>query len=341
MNKTKGATGIRVLVYALIITAIALTVFVDLLAGGLDITPKKTAEPIQDEIIMPVVSETDEISESDAEVSETDEPKEPEKILPEAIELSVITDYTVIGSTVQIKPHITPVEASTADLVMIWKSSDENVASVDESGTVTAIGKGTATVTARAENGVSTYIQIKVIPDGKVYLSPSNQVWYEYPVGDTNESRESRRISEYCAERLAMAGIESLISKNSLTVEERIEEAQKAKADTYVSIHTKNFEEYGVRIAFNKYMTNSSRLTLCIKDRLTPIINTKTKGYAVSGLDKNYKELETEEAGLNSTVVEVQSHIDKKNAQWIIDNSKEIGYAIAEGILQYYLTKLG
>ncbi len=341
MDKTKGtAAGARAVIYALIILALGLTVFINLLSNGVRIMPEKEQEPVIEKPIELTPPEDTSVSESDA-VSETDEEeKEPEKIMPESIKLSVVSDYTVKGSTVQVNTQISPAEASAADLILIWESSDEKVASVDNNGNVTAVGKGTAAISVRTENGVSAYTLINVIPKAKVYISPSHQVWYKYPVGDTNEAKESRRISEYCAERLALAGIESIIAKNSVPVKDRPQKAKKAKAYTYVAIHTKNYNEEGARVAFNKNMTGSSRLTLCIKDRLALIVNTESKGYAVSGLDKNYKELDTKPLGIDSTVVEVQSHTKKENAQWIIDNSKEIGYTIAEGILEYYLTDI-
>ncbi len=341
MDKTTGSSkGVRAVIYALIIIALGLTVFINLLSNGVSVLPEKKQETDIEDPIDLTPSDLFAESESDA-VSETDnEEKEPEKILPESIELSVVTEYTVIGSTLQINTHISPAEASTSDLTLVWESNDKNVATVDNSGNVTALKKGTAMISVRTENGINNYILINVIPKKKVYLSPSNQTWYKFPVGDTNESKESRRISEYCAERLALAGIESIVAKHSVPIKERPQKAKKEKAYTYVAIHTKNFDEDGARVAFNKNMTGSSRLSLCILDKLAPIVDADSKGSAVSGIDKNYSEIATKELGIDAMVVEVQSHTSKKNAQWIIDNSKTVGYAIAEGILHYFLSEI-
>lgn len=45
---------------------------------------------------------------------------------------------------------------------VIWRSSDPNVAKVDQNGVVTAVGRGTATITATAENGESASCKVNV-----------------------------------------------------------------------------------------------------------------------------------------------------------------------------------
>lgn len=50
------------------------------------------------------------------------------------------------GEDVTLKPTIAPENATNQ--TVIWKSSDENIAAVDENGAVTAVAEGTATITA-------------------------------------------------------------------------------------------------------------------------------------------------------------------------------------------------
>lgn len=55
------------------------------------------------------------------------------------------------SSTYAISVTVKPNDAANA--AIIWTSSDESVATVDENGVVTAVGKGTATITATAADG--------------------------------------------------------------------------------------------------------------------------------------------------------------------------------------------
>lgn len=63
---------------------------------------------------------------------------------------SIAEEYPHI---IQLYAHITP--SSAANKALIWTSSNATVATVDENGRVTAVGGGTATITATAHNGVS------------------------------------------------------------------------------------------------------------------------------------------------------------------------------------------
>lgn len=59
--------------------------------------------------------------------------------------------FTKAGETLQLTATIYPDSATKKTVT--WKSSDEKVATVDESGLVTAVGNGTANITATTEDG--------------------------------------------------------------------------------------------------------------------------------------------------------------------------------------------
>ena len=73
------------------------------------------------------------------------------------LSLTVLADKTTLtkaGETAQLTAQIIPESATNKNVT--WKSSDESVATVDETGKVTAVANGTATITATAEDGGKT-----------------------------------------------------------------------------------------------------------------------------------------------------------------------------------------
>lgn len=73
------------------------------------------------------------------------------KIAPEKLTLTTENKMlTKIGDNLQITAKVEPDNAYDK---LIWKSSDEKVATVDAEGKVTAVGNGEATITATTENG--------------------------------------------------------------------------------------------------------------------------------------------------------------------------------------------
>jgi uncharacterized protein YjdB len=63
-------------------------------------------------------------------------------------------DLTGIGSSEKLISSIVPSNATNQNIS--WMSSDTNVATVSLDGTVTSVGKGTATITAMTEDGSIT-----------------------------------------------------------------------------------------------------------------------------------------------------------------------------------------
>ena len=81
---------------------------------------------------------------------------------PTRVSFSGAKKQLKVGESVAIKARLTPEWAET---VLTWSTSDPAVATVDESGTVTAVGAGRAVVTATAENGKSAHVTIRVKGD--------------------------------------------------------------------------------------------------------------------------------------------------------------------------------
>lgn len=69
-----------------------------------------------------------------------------------SVSMNVTAIRLDIGNEQTLRASIDPVD-TTDDKTLTWKSSNEKVATVDQNGKVTAIAKGTSTITVRAING--------------------------------------------------------------------------------------------------------------------------------------------------------------------------------------------
>ena len=63
------------------------------------------------------------------------------------------------GRTLQLTATLVPAGATSA---LTWSSSDKKVARVSKKGLVTAVKKGTATITVKTKNGKKAKVKIKV-----------------------------------------------------------------------------------------------------------------------------------------------------------------------------------
>lgn len=72
-----------------------------------------------------------------------------------------------IGESKSLSATITP--SDTTDKTITWKSSDENIVTVDENGLILAKEEGTAIITASTSNNKTDSIEIVVKKDEKIY----------------------------------------------------------------------------------------------------------------------------------------------------------------------------
>ena len=77
--------------------------------------------------------------------------------------------FTEIGATLQLSATVQPLTA--ANKTLQWSTSDEKVATVDQSGKVTATGDGTCTITATSTDGTNISAECAVTVDSKVYVT--------------------------------------------------------------------------------------------------------------------------------------------------------------------------
>lgn len=81
-------------------------------------------------------------------------------VQPTSMSLNVSTLDLAVGGTSVLSTVFVP--ANTTERNVVWSSSEESVAKVDNNGTVTATGEGTATITATSENGLIARCTVNV-----------------------------------------------------------------------------------------------------------------------------------------------------------------------------------
>ena len=104
------------------------------------------------------------------------------RIYVNSISLNEETVELEKGKTITLLASTAPRNAT--DPTVTWSSSDEAVATVDETGTVTAVGAGTATITAASEDGPSAECIITVPMEWKEGWNLIEEKWYYYQDGE-------------------------------------------------------------------------------------------------------------------------------------------------------------
>ena len=85
-------------------------------------------------------------------------PKNP--VLVTGITLNQKTATGNVGATKQITATIEPANAD--DKTVTWTSSDDTIATVDNTGLITFVKAGTATITATTSNGLTATVEVTV-----------------------------------------------------------------------------------------------------------------------------------------------------------------------------------
>nr|MBS9768926.1 Ig domain-containing protein [Flavobacteriaceae bacterium] len=96
-------------------------------------------------------------------------------------------------NTVQVIATVKPDNATNKNIT--WTSDNTNVATVDANGLVTAVGKGTATITVTTEDGQQTATCVVTVTETKVFILPDLDVinhWYDNIVA----FEDARTVSE-------------------------------------------------------------------------------------------------------------------------------------------------
>ena len=94
-----------------------------------------------------------------------------------------------VGQTLSLNTVVSPMSFNCTDPKITYTSSDENIASVDENGVVTAKGIGSATISATTVNGLTSTYEVVVISPIKEISVDKTTIKME--VGDVQDLRYS------------------------------------------------------------------------------------------------------------------------------------------------------
>ena len=90
---------------------------------------------------------------------------------PESIAVTGDSVIDTIGKKIKLEAAVTPEE--TTDKTVVWSSSDEKVAIVEEDGTVTAVSFGTAVIRATSSSSPDVYGEIEIsVSDSSISAKP-------------------------------------------------------------------------------------------------------------------------------------------------------------------------
>ena len=173
----------------------------------------------------------------------------------------------------------------------------------------------------------------------KIYISPSNQVGNVYATGNTNEKVQCHKIAKACVDFLKKQGFDVMCTYN-LDMYERVKESNAFGADLHVAVHTNATAKHnvtgGTQILLYKTNGEHKKAGQAVLDRLAPI----TPGKSAERLIEMPSFYEINSATGMTIYVEAEFHDTKEGSDFIINNTKAIGEAIAKGICDYYGVKI-
>lgn len=164
-----------------------------------------------------------------------------------------------------------------------------------------------------------------------IYLSPSDQTDNRYAYGNTTEAIQCRKIADACEAALKRNGF-SVINNQKSNMYGRVKESNVNKADLHVCIHTNasNGTVSGTRIFAFDLKGEGYKAANTIFNVLAPLTPGKSENIKTADF---YEIMNT---NAPCVYIECEFHDVAAVAKWIIEHTKEIGEAIAQGICKYY-----
>ena len=164
----------------------------------------------------------------------------------------------------------------------------------------------------------------------KIYLSPSRQRNNLYAVGGTNEMEQCYKIAVACHDSLMRHGIAVKTAAKGIETSTAITESNNYNADIHVCIHTNahNGTTKGPLIM----VYNKDAATMALAQPVYDELFKMSLGRTDYGIRVNTGLTEIVGTRAICLYIECEYHDNPVTAQWIIDNTVELGDAIARGL---------
>ncbi len=237
------------------------------------------------------------------------------------------------------KVEATVYPETAADRNLHWASADESIATVDKDGYVTGVATGVTKIIAYACNNVFAEIEVEVIKGGLIYLSPSRQADNAYATGATTEYEQMYKVAYVTKRYLEEAGFKVHIASYDLKIDVRDDDAASRNAVCYVAIHSNaaNRSKRGTLALYYSKLEQSMSLADSVCNSVGAVTPHKDEGIRYN--DKYIEVAQPGKHDIPATLVEVDYHDSKNGAQWIINNTESLGKSLADGIINWMLTR--
>ncbi len=151
------------------------------------------------------------------------------------------------GNNISLSATINPSD-TTEDTTITWSSSDSSVVTIDDNGLVTAIGAGSATITAKAGKKMDTITVTVVVPIDEFFLDSSDES-FEIVKGQTktlittinpSDTTEDTTITWFSSdESIATvndSGVVTAVGEGTVTITGTLENGMKVESNVTVTI---------------------------------------------------------------------------------------------------------
>lgn len=169
----------------------------------------------------------------------------------------------------------------------------------------------------------------------KIYISPSNQNGNKYALGNTNEKEQCHKIAKACSDLLKLNGFKVLCTYDD-DMYKRVRESNDFNADLHIAIHTNATPKHDVTGGTQVLLYSLSGERIKVGTQIFKKLSVLTPGEKAEKIIAKPTFYECKATKGICVYCECEFHDTPEGATFIINNTKQMGEAIARGIIAYY-----